>query len=179
VRRHCRKPRRLKAAYILLAVMDVPTTAQLHIVDVSNRPLPQPSGSTLPRLLGEALQQRPDLIAAVARLRASDEGIAEARSAFMPKLSVSTNIQGNLGQISVDGMPYQGVKQPQAGIFLHFDWPLYEGGLMQNRLREAQSKRAPPRIPFRKRVIRHCGKSRSPMISWIPACSNTMRPGLC
>jgi outer membrane protein TolC len=76
----------------------------------------------------------------VAKLRASDEGIVEARSAFMPKLAVSGNIQANLGQISVDGEPYLGVKQPQAGIFLRFDWPLYEGGLLQNRLREAESK---------------------------------------
>jgi outer membrane protein len=129
------------ATYGLLTAMDLPPTTQLQIVDVSTRPLPRPTGGTLPHLLAEALRQRPDLIAAVAKLRASDEGIVEARSAFMPKLSVSGNIQGNLGQISVDGEPYEGVKQPQAGIFLHFDWPLYEGGLLQNRLREAESKR--------------------------------------
>ncbi|MBV9748724.1 MAG: TolC family protein, partial [Acetobacteraceae bacterium] len=128
------------AAYGLLAAMDLPPTMQLHIVDVSDRPLPRPSSSTLQRLLSETLRQRPDLIAAVARLRASDAGIALARSAFMPKLSVSANIQGNLGRISVDGMPYQGVTQPQEGIFLRFDWPLYQGGLLQNRLREAQSQ---------------------------------------
>jgi outer membrane protein len=129
------------AAYALLTAIDLPPTTRLQIVDVSTRPLPQPSGGTLERLLGEALRQRPDLIAAVAKLRATDEGIAQARSAFLPKLSVSGNIQGNLGQISVDGDPYEGVAQPQAGIFLRFDWPLYEGGLRENRLREAQSQR--------------------------------------
>lgn len=120
--------------------MDLPPTTQLHVVDVSTRPLPQLSGSTLQRLLNEALRQRPDLIAVVARLRATNAGITLARSAFLPKVSVSANVQGNLGQISVDGMPYEGLKQPQAGIFLHFDWPLYQGGLLQNRLREAQSQ---------------------------------------
>jgi outer membrane protein len=128
------------ATYGLLTAMDLPPTTQLQIVDISARPLPPLSSGTLEHLLSEALHQRPDLIAAVARLRATDEQIALAHAAFLPKLSVSGNIQGNIGQISVDGMPYESVKQPQAGLFLRFDWPLYEGGLLQNRLREAQSQ---------------------------------------
>jgi outer membrane protein TolC len=128
------------ATYGLLTAMDLPPTAQLQIVDISARPLPQLSSGTLEHLLSESLRQRPDLIAAVARLRATDEQIALARSAFLPKLSVTSNITGNIGQISVDGMPYQSVKEPTAGIFLRFDWPLYQGGLLQNRLREAQSQ---------------------------------------
>jgi outer membrane protein TolC len=88
------------------------------------------------------LRQRPDLVAAVARLRATDQGIALARSAFLPKLSVSGNVQGNVGQIGVDNLPYDSVAQPQWGVFLHFDVPLYQGGLLQNRLREAESRQA-------------------------------------
>ena len=129
------------AQYGLLSAMDLPPTTELHIVDVSTRPLPKPSGGTLQNLLSDALSQRPDLIAAVANLRASDEGIAEARSAFRPKVSLSTNIQGNIGQVSVDGGSNQGIVQPQAGVFLRFEWPLYQGGLLENRLREAQSRR--------------------------------------
>ena len=79
-------------------------------------------------------------MAAVARLRATDAGIAEARAAFLPKLAISGNVQGNLGQISVDGAPYLGVKQPQAGLFLQLQWPLYQGGLLRNRLAIAQSQ---------------------------------------
>ena len=128
------------AVYALLTAMDLPPTTSLQTLDVSTRPLPQPAGITLERLLANALRQRPDLIAAVAKLRASDEGIAAARSEFLPKVSVSANIQGNLGQISVDGTPYEGVKEPQAGVFLNFHWPLYQGGLLQNKLREAESQ---------------------------------------
>jgi outer membrane protein len=130
------------AAYGLLTAMDLPPTTHLQIEDTSTRPLPQPADGTLQRLLDEALRQRPDLIAAVAQLRATDEGIALARSAFLPKLSVSGNIQGNIGQIGVDNLPYEGVKQPQWGVFLHFDWPLYQGGLLQNQMRAAESRRA-------------------------------------
>jgi outer membrane protein len=130
-----------EAQYGLLTAMDLPPTTQLHIVDVSTRPLPHPSADTLQQLLTDALRRRPDLVAAVAKLRASDEAIAQARSALWPTLSLSTNIQGNIGQISVDGLPYTGVKQPQAGLFLNLAWPLYQGGLLQNRVREAESRR--------------------------------------
>jgi len=130
------------ATYGLLTAMDLPPTTQLRIVDISDRPLPHPASGTVQRLLDEALRQRPDLLAAVAHLRATDAGIAAARSAFLPKLSVSANVQGNFGQISVDGSPYERVTQPQTGLFLHFDWPLYQGGLLENRLRAAQSEHA-------------------------------------
>jgi outer membrane protein len=126
----------------LLAVLELPPTTKLLVADNSTQPLPRGTGETVDALLQDALQYRPDLLADLARLRASDAGIAEARSEFYPKLSISANVQGNVGEISVDGGRYQSVTQPQAGLFLRFDWPLYQGGLLRNRLRVAQSKRA-------------------------------------
>ncbi|MBV8616116.1 MAG: TolC family protein [Acetobacteraceae bacterium] len=130
------------ATYGLLTAMDLPPMTRLHIIDVSARSLPRPSGHELQTLLSDSLRQRPDLIAAVARLRASDEGIALARSALQPKVSVSANVGANVGQLSVNGLPYTSVKEPQTGLFLRFDWPLYQGGLLQNRVREAESRSA-------------------------------------
>ena len=90
----------------------------------------------------DALRQRPDLLLNLARLRASQAGIALARSDLLPTISVAANVQGNIGQISTDGGPYESVKQPQAGVFLRFDWTLYQGGAGANRLLAARSKRA-------------------------------------
>jgi outer membrane protein len=92
-------------------------------------------------VLGEALRQRPDLLVQVAKLRASDAEIAAARSAMLPKISLSANVQGNLGRLSVDNSPYFSVNKPQGAALLKFEWPLYEGGLLQNKLTLAQSKR--------------------------------------
>ncbi len=130
------------ATYGLLAAMELPPTTQLHVADSSDRPLPERTRSAVQEVLRDALRQRPDLLAEVARLRATDANIALARSAFYPKVSVSANVLPNIGQISVDGAPYLGIKQPQGGIFLHFDWPLYQGGLLENQLRSAQSQHA-------------------------------------
>jgi len=50
-------------------------------------------------------------------------------------------VQGNIGRLSVDNTPYLGVVKPQWAALLNFEWPLYEGGLLQNKLSLAQSRR--------------------------------------
>jgi len=64
------------------------------------------------------LRQRPDLLANVAKLRASDAEITAARSALFPKVSLSANVQGNIGQLSVNGSPYFPVEKPQGAALL-------------------------------------------------------------
>src|SRR6267154_3908637 len=67
--------------------------------------------------------------------------IAAARSALAPKVSLSANVQGNLGRLNVNNSPYFSVNKPQGAALLKFEWSLYEGGLRQNKLSLAQSKR--------------------------------------
>jgi outer membrane protein len=129
------------AMYTLLAAMDLPPTTKLRVADASQRPLPQRTARTVDDVLSDALRRRPDLLADVARLRATDAEIAAARSALDPKVSLSANVQGNLGRLSVDNSPYFSVNKPQGAALLKFEWPLYTGGLLQNKLSLAQSKR--------------------------------------
>jgi len=129
------------AIYTLLAAMDLPPTTKLRVADAFERPLPPRTARTVEDVLSEALRQRPDLLANVAKLRASDAEIAAARSALFPKASLSANVQGNLGRLNVNDSPYFSVNKPQGAALLKFEWPLYEGGLLQNKLSLAQSKR--------------------------------------
>jgi outer membrane protein len=129
------------AMYTLLAAMDLPPTTKLRVADASARPLPPRTARTVDDVLSDALRQRPDLLANVAKLRASDAEIAAARAALLPKVSLSANVQGNIGQLSVNNSPYFPVEKPQGAALLKFEWPLYEGGLLQNKLALAQSKR--------------------------------------
>jgi outer membrane protein len=129
------------AMYTLLAAMDLPPTMKLRVAGASERPLPPRTARTVDDVLSEALRQRPDLLADVAKLRATDAEIAAARSAEFPKVSLGANVQGNIGRLSVENTPYLGVVAPQWAALLKFEWPLYEGGLLQNKLSIAQSKR--------------------------------------
>ena len=129
------------AVYSLLEAMSLPPTTRIQVQDSSGFAVPRQTVRTVDELMRDALRQRPDLLAGLARLRGADAGIALARADFRPTLSLDANVEGNIGRIGVDNLPYQGVEQPQAGVFLHFDWPLYQGGLRENRLRLAQSQR--------------------------------------
>ena len=130
------------ATYTLLQTLELPPTTKLLVQDSFDRPLPHGTTRTVDAMMQDALRQRADLLASLARLRAAESGITEARAGMAPKLSIDSNVQGNLGRISVDDGPYETVQQPQAGLFLRFEWPLYQGGLLQNRVRLAQSRRA-------------------------------------
>ena len=129
------------AMYYLLAVMDLPPTTKLRVVDSSTRPLPPRSSRTVDEVLSQALHRRPDLLADVAKLRATDANIAAARSAMDPTVKLGGFIQFNAGTINVDQGPYSSVAQPQGEVLLTLNWPLYEGGLLQNKLQLAQSQR--------------------------------------
>jgi outer membrane protein TolC len=138
--------------YTLLAAMDLPPTTKLRVAGASERPLPPRTARAVDDVLSDALRQRPDLLANVAKLRASDVEIAAARSALWPKVSLSANVQGNIGRLSVDNSPYLGVVKPQWAALLNFEWPLYEGGLLQNKLSLAQSKREEAEAALKERT---------------------------
>lgn len=129
------------ANYALLQVLELPPTTRLLVQESFDRPLARGTARTVDQMMDDALRQRADLLADLTRLRAADYGIAAARAEMAPTLSIDSNVQGNLGRISVDGGPYESVQQPQAGVFLRFAWPLYQGGLLRNRVRLAESKR--------------------------------------
>ncbi len=128
------------AMYTLLSAMDLPPTTKLHVADASARPLPPRTERTVDDVLGAALRNRPDLLADVAKLRATDADITAARSSLAPKLALQGYFQGNIGRLSVDSTPYLGVKEPQGELLLELKWPLYEGGLLQNKLHLAESQ---------------------------------------
>jgi len=73
------------AMYTLLAAMDLPPTTKLRVAGAAERPLPSRTARAVDNVLGDALRQRPDLLAQVAKLRATDADIAAARSALFPR----------------------------------------------------------------------------------------------
>ena len=126
----------------LLEAMDLPPTTKLRVASASGRPLPPHTAHIVDDVLREALSRRPDLLADVAKLRASDANIAAARSALLPTVSLGVNASVPFWQMNVDNSPYFSVRQPQGAALLTLDWPIYDGGLLQNKLKLAESQRA-------------------------------------
>ena len=129
------------AMQALVTAMGLPPATTLHVVDSLDHPLPRLSSRNVTEMMSNALRQRPDLLAELARLRAADVSVESVRSSFYPKLSIAASVKGNIGQISTNGGPNEGIEQPEAGVYLRLDWPIYQGGLRRNELFLAQSKR--------------------------------------
>jgi outer membrane protein TolC len=125
----------------LLEAMDLPPTRKLRVASVSGRPLPPHTAHTVDEVLKEALRRRPDLFSDVAKLRASDANITAARSELFPKVTVGANASVPFWWMNVDNSPYYSVRQPQGAALLNLEWPLYDGGLLQNKLKLAESQR--------------------------------------
>ena len=126
----------------LLEAMDLPPTTKLRVASVSGRPLPPHTAHNVDDVLREALRRRPDLLADVAKLRASDANIAAARSALLPTVSVGVNASVPFWQMNVNNSPYFTVRQPQGAGLLTLEWPIYDGGLLQNKLKVAEPAEA-------------------------------------
>jgi outer membrane protein TolC len=125
----------------LLEAMDLPPTTKLRVASVSGRPLPPHTSHTVDDVLRAALRNRPDLLADVVKLRASDANITAARSELFPKVSASANLSVPFWWMNVDNSPYYSVRQPQGAALLNLEWPIYDGGEIQNKLKLAQSQR--------------------------------------
>jgi len=125
----------------LLEAIDLPPTTKLRVASAAGRPLPPRTAHDIDDVLQEALRRRPDLLADVAKLRASDASIAAARSELFPKLSASANLSVPFWWMNVDNSRYFSVRQPQGAALLNLEIPVYDGGLLQNKVKLAESQR--------------------------------------
>ena len=96
------------------------------------------------QVIDRALEQRPDLIAQVASLRAKEADIRRARAEFWPKLSLTGDVGGVLArQRFQDGILATGwlkETEPAYGAKLTMDWPLFEGGARRHQLEVAEAE---------------------------------------
>ena len=129
----------------LLGVLGVPPQTVLQVERLDDTPVPPGFGATLDDLMHEALQQRPELLADLAKLRATEARVELARSALLPTVALSAKGSGDIGEISTDQGPERSFVVPEAGVYLDFHWTLYQGGLRANKIRLAQSEAAEAR----------------------------------
>src|SRR5437867_3063844 len=120
-----------------------PTPIQL--TDFSALPPRAALQDSVEKTIDRALEQRPDLIARVAALRASEAEVRRARVAYWPTLSMVGDVGAILGsaRITADGRStgWFGATQPSYGIGLALEWELFDGGARQRRVELAEAAR--------------------------------------
>ena len=130
------------SVYSLLSAMGAPPDLKLRVAFPSGQALPRQVGATVQQMMRTALERRPDLLADLARLRASQAQVAAARSELFPKILLSAKGSAKYGQISIENLPSSPIRGTEAEVYLDFSWPIFQGGTLQNRVRLAQSAAA-------------------------------------
>jgi outer membrane protein TolC len=123
----------------LVASMGVAPPGTIDIADSADRPLPAAPLEGVRALVERALVNRPDVIAALGKVRAAEAGVRRARATYGPTISVGAQFYGNFGGFSTGG-PFLTVSQPGYNALLNLDWPLFDGGAREARLATAQSE---------------------------------------
>jgi len=133
------------ARHALLEVTGLPATLTMQIEPVLARDLPHSSPDQIKQLVNQALASRPDLLADIAKLRASDQAVLASKAALRPRISFAGSASGYLGALKTYGTgrsaPASAIAQPEATALLQISWPIYQGGLRANAIHMAESRR--------------------------------------
>jgi outer membrane protein len=121
---------RSSKAYLNTA-MGIPAESVLNI-DPRAEEMSSPESIDLSQVLDRAVQNRPEIKAALKRIQAQQEGVAAARSAYGPKVRV----EGSFGWQDSNFPPKD--EEFLAGIVI--EWPLFTGFSRKHRLAKAKAE---------------------------------------
>ena len=133
------------AQVTLAESIGITPTTPVQLTDFSALPPPAELRDPVEKTIDRALEKRPDLIARVATLRASEAEVSRARAAYWPTLSLVGDVGSILGKarITADGHStgWFGATQPSYGVGLFFEWEVFDGGARRRRVEMAESAR--------------------------------------
>jgi outer membrane protein TolC len=121
----------------------LPTTP-IQVTDFSALPPPAALEESIDKVIDQALDRRPDLIAKVAALREKEAEVRRARADYYPTLSLVSNVNTLAGRARITGGEPPGwfsATEPGYGIGLSFEWNLFEGWATRRRVELAETER--------------------------------------
>jgi len=128
------------AQVALVNSLGILPSTPLRVATVPEKKFADDPEDSLDELIDRALAQRPDLVAKLASLRASQAEVRQARSAYYPKISLAANGGWSKLDVNAYDSPYFGNSKPTYGVGVEIELPLFDGFARANKLRIAQSK---------------------------------------
>ena len=133
------------AQVALAQSIGISPTTPIQLTDLTDVPLPTTLEESVEQVISRALEQRPDLSAKVATLRAREANVRRVQKEYAPKLSMEADVGGLFAtqQIDTDGSKTQHADEiaPHYGARLLLTWPLFEGGARWRKQELAMSER--------------------------------------
>jgi outer membrane protein len=133
----------------LAEAVGISPAAQLYIPELADSSLPGELGESVERAMDRALEQRPDVAALVAQLRAGEAQVRRADADFWPTISLGGSLGITTGKFlaatgAAETGPF-GYTEPIYAGLLNFSWTLFDGFERKNREREAEAQQGQAR----------------------------------
>ena len=129
------------AAYTaLVASLGIAPSTRITTADSSGQKLPAAQAGDADRFVADALANRPDIIAALGKLRAAEAKLSSARASYYPTIGLEAQGYQNFGTLSTQGSPYYSVHEPGANIMLRLSLTLFDGGVRDANVAIARSE---------------------------------------
>lgn len=125
----------------LVATVGLPPESHFEVATPSDVAMPGALPS-LKALIDEAIESRPNILAAKDKVAASEAKIDTARAAYRPTIGLSAQVFQNIGRISSDGSPYSSINRTGNAVFVSFEWPLSDGGARATNVSLAISEKS-------------------------------------
>ena len=124
----------------LATTMGLPADAQFHVQSISEIPIPTSAADALRDEIERAFQQRPELLADMARIRAAHGELKQARSSYFPVLHFAGNggLARGYGQQDLYAGHYAEGEVWSAGLELK--WTLFDGARREKRIAAAKAR---------------------------------------
>jgi len=155
----------IQAQADLTATLGISPSYSLQLMDLSKLPLPAELAPSVEKIVDQALEQRPDLMARLAELRAREAEVQKARAEFWPKISLS-GMLGNQywlkAQTSFSGNQSYTASNLVDTAMLNVEWNLFDGFERRNAVHEAEARKEASRAQldaFRLEIIRDIWKA--------------------
>ncbi len=133
------------AQVALAESIGIPPTTPIQVAAFSKLPPAAALEESVEKVIDQALDKRPDLIAKVAQLRSKEAEVRHARAAYFPTLSLVSNLNTIAGRAKITGgvLPtgWFSAAEPSYGAGLTLNWNLFEGGANMRRVELAEAER--------------------------------------
>jgi outer membrane protein TolC len=124
----------------LAAALGAPAATAIGVEPLSEVPTPESIGESVEQVMNRALEQRPDLQAELAGIRAAEAHRKEAQAAYFPTLSVRANPTLQSLYIQQQTLPWGHTSDLTGGFAVSLSWSVFDGGARRGRLMEAQAE---------------------------------------
>ena len=133
------------AQVALAESIGIPPTTPIQITEFSALPTLAALEESVEKVIDEAIERRPDLIAKVAALRGKEAEVRRARADYFPTLLLVSNVNTIAGRVKITGgnqpTGWFSAAEPSYGAGLLLRWSLFEGGAIQRRVELAEAER--------------------------------------